>query len=108
MVTQTPIVQIPLHLDLDGVIRVGKSRLTLDLVLDEFKNGASPEAIAWAYPAVTLVEVYAAVTYYLQNQSEVEEYLRQSEEIAESNRRQWDHANPVGLREKLLARLTGA
>ena len=98
--------EVPLRVDSDGVIRVGKTRVTLDTVIGAFKRGESPESIAAQFPAVTLVEVYGAVAYYLQHQAEIDAYLQEGEAQAASLRRELeDQFNPVGLREKLVARL---
>ncbi len=97
---------VPLRTDSQGVIRVGQTRVTLDTVIGAFKQGASPETIASQYPAVTLVEVYAVIAYYLQHPAEIDAYLREREADAEHIRRELeDQFNPVGLREKLAARL---
>ncbi|MFN8514825.1 MAG: DUF433 domain-containing protein [Chloroflexia bacterium] len=68
----------PLRLDDHQVARVGKTRVTLDSVIADFKAGSSAEAIEEHYPAVSLAEVYAVLAYYLRNQDEVEGYLRES------------------------------
>jgi uncharacterized protein (DUF433 family) len=98
--------QVPLHIDQDGVIRIGKTRVTMDIVIRAFKRGASPETIAAQFPAITLAEAYGAVAYYLQHQAEIDDYLRKGEEeVAPINKMLQDMFNPVGTREKLLARL---
>jgi hypothetical protein len=63
----------PLRLDDHQVARIGKTRVTLDSVIADFKAGSSAEAIAEHYPALGLVDVYAVLTYYLRYQDEVEE-----------------------------------
>jgi uncharacterized protein (DUF433 family) len=40
----------PLNADQDGVVRIGKTRVTLDTVIHAFKHGATPEEIAQRYP----------------------------------------------------------
>ena len=44
----------PLRIDEYGTIRVGKTRVTLDLVIDAFNNGASPQEIVEMYDALDL------------------------------------------------------
>ena len=51
-----------------------------------FRRGASPETIKSSFPALTLEQVYGAITYYLCKQTEIDEYLRQSEEAYEAAR----------------------
>jgi uncharacterized protein (DUF433 family) len=65
----------PLRVDEDGAIRVGRTRVTLDLVVEAFEAGRSAEEIVLEFPALTLGEAYAAVSYYLNNREWVEAYL---------------------------------
>ena len=51
----------PLKADKDGVVRVAGTRVTLDSVVYEFKDGATAEEVAQRYPAVTLSAVYAVM-----------------------------------------------
>lgn len=60
------------------------SRVALDSIVTAFQRGASPESILRSFPAVgSLVKVYGALTFYLENQSAVDEYLRKQESLAE-------------------------
>jgi uncharacterized protein (DUF433 family) len=97
---------VPLRADERGVIRVGQSRIVLDIVVDEFENGASPEAIAENYDTLQLAEIYGAITYYLQNKEQVKDYLLRRREKAETRRRTIEAGQPdrAALRAKLLAR----
>lgn len=74
VIVQTP---IPLKTDVDGVVRVGNSRVTLDTVIAAFTEGATAEEITAQYPTLSLADVYAVIGYYLQQQAEVEAYLSQ-------------------------------
>jgi uncharacterized protein (DUF433 family) len=69
----------------DGTIRVGSSRVLLDLVVHHFKQGATAEQIQHSFPSLTLREVYGTIYYYLEYTEAVETYLadqeRQAEEI---------------------------
>ncbi len=96
---------VPLAMDVDGVIRVGKTRVTLDTVIAAFLDGATPEEIVQQYPSLLLADVYAVIAYYLRRRSEVEEYLRRRREQAEKVRRENESCfDPSGIRERLLAR----
>src|SRR2546426_8584334 len=70
---------LPLRLTEDGTIRIGDSRVSLDSVVHHYKLGASAEQIAQKFPAVDLADVYATISYYLNNEEATEEYLRQQE-----------------------------
>src|SRR6266446_4299766 len=70
---------VPLRTDEHGVMRVGKTRVPLDTVVYAFNEGASPEEIVMSYPSLDLADIYAVVTYYLHNRTEVDAYLSQRE-----------------------------
>ena len=97
--------KIPLALDDDGVMRVSNTRVTLDTIVSAFNEGASAEEIAQQYPSIPLADVYYVIGYYLKRSSEVEAYLNsrqlQAEQIRKQNESKFD---PVGVRERLLAR----
>lgn len=106
MVFLPPAVDIPLRTDESGVIRVGETRVTLQTVIADFHQGASPEEIVHHYPALNLPDVYLVVGYYLQHREEVDGYIRQQRELADEARRAYEAQHPQDpLREKLLARL---
>jgi uncharacterized protein (DUF433 family) len=97
---------IPLSTDADGVIRIARTRVTLDTVIQTFMTGASPEEIAQDFPILDLADVYAVLTYYLRHRKDVEAYLRERRARGESLRREIETRSPqTGLRELLLARL---
>ncbi|HEX8367812.1 MAG TPA: DUF433 domain-containing protein [Pyrinomonadaceae bacterium] len=88
-----------------GVLRIGDSRVSLDTVIIAFGQGATPEQIVEDYDSLELAEVYAAISYYLQNREEVEDYLVQRKVQRDELRRKIEsRSNPQGIREKLLAR----
>lgn len=98
-------IPVPLKTDIDGVVRVGNTRVTLDTVIGAFKEGATAEEIVSQYPSLLLADVYAVIGYYLQQQPEVETYLAQRQQIAREVRRQNEaRFNQQGIRERLMAR----
>src|SRR5947207_13927664 len=97
--------QPPLTPTADGVIRVGKTRVTLDTVIAAFNEGATAEEIAQQYSALTLADVYTVIAYYLNHKTDVDAYLQAGEEVARQVRADNEaRFNPVGVRERLLAR----
>ena len=96
---------IPLAKDAHGVYRVGRSRVTLDLVVRAFNRGATPEEIAQDFPSLELPDIYQVIGYYPKHGSELAEYFdrrqREEQEMWEAHREEW---SPRGLRERLLAR----
>jgi uncharacterized protein (DUF433 family) len=96
----------PLHRDSSGALRVGRSRVLLELVIWAFKDGATPEAIAQRYSTTTLVDIYAVVSYYLRHREDVEAYLAEREQRAKQVRQRIEsqQGELADLRERLLAR----
>jgi len=95
----------PLREDASGAVRVGHSRVLLELVIRAFQDGATPEAIAQRYPTLPLPDVYAAITYYLRHPGDVEAYLTQREQQAEEVRQKIEsHQGDMShIRARLLA-----
>ncbi len=74
-----PILQadpIPIREEADGSLRIGNTRVLLEIVINAFEDGATPETIVDGYPSVRLSDVYAVISYYLNHREEVTEYLR--------------------------------
>lgn len=96
----------PLHADPAGAVRVGNSRVLLELVIRCFQDGATPEAIVQRYPTAGLSDVYAAITYYLRHSSEVDEYLAERERAAQDVRARIEsrQSDLSGIRARLRAR----
>jgi hypothetical protein len=92
--------------DPPGVFRVGNSRVLLELVLDAFKRGESPEAIVRSYRTLRLADVYAVISRSLANPAPFDQYLRQRDEEAEAVHRKLEGAGMITrfTKEELLAR----
>ncbi|MGA3328869.1 MAG: DUF433 domain-containing protein [Terriglobia bacterium] len=67
----------------DGTLRVGSTRVLLDLVVHHFKQGGTAEQIQHSFPSLTLREIYGVIFYYLERTEEVEKYLANQETKAE-------------------------
>ncbi|HEY0459215.1 MAG TPA: DUF433 domain-containing protein [Pyrinomonadaceae bacterium] len=92
-----------------GVLRVGNSRVSLDTVVIAFNQGATPEQIVEDYDSLELGEVYAVISYYLQNRETVENYLAERKiQRAELRYEIESRTNPQNIRERLLARRRNA
>jgi uncharacterized protein (DUF433 family) len=65
LVLEPKTLPLPLREDESGAIRVGNSRVLLELVIQAFQDGASPESIVRAYSTLSLSDVYLTVGYYL-------------------------------------------
>lgn len=79
ILTDTP----PLRREASGAVRIGDSRVLLELVIRAFQDGATPEAIVQRYPTTTLSDIYAAIAYYLRHRDLIERYLAERERQAQ-------------------------
>jgi uncharacterized protein (DUF433 family) len=94
----------PLQEDPTGAIRVGNSRVLLETVIRAFQDGASPESIVHRYSSLSLSDVYNVIGYYLRHKDNVEVYLHQREQLAESVKQKLSGIQPdlSSIRSRLL------
>ncbi|MGO8816947.1 MAG: DUF433 domain-containing protein [Terriglobia bacterium] len=83
----------------DGGFYIKGTRVPLDSIVHEFRNGASPESIRQTFPTLTLEQVYGAITFYLGHQKQVDTSIRDAE-------RAWSefetaHPLPESIRDRL-------
>jgi len=96
---------VPFTIDPDGVALIGKTRVTLDTVVTAFLEGATAEEIIQQYPTLDLADVYSVIGYYLRRRPEIENYLQNGRQQAETVRKQNEsRLDPYGIRDRLLAR----
>lgn len=76
------------------------SRVSLESVIHQFLDGASPETIVEEFPTLSLEKVYGAITFYLGNRDAVDAYLTESEKFWDEARKQQPPL-PAPLRERL-------
>lgn len=88
---------------IEGVYRVGDTRVSLDSLVYLFREGMSVESMVESYPALTLEAVHGALAYYLANQEEIDAYLAEGEQMAESQ-----HAHSRDANAELIAKLRRA
>jgi uncharacterized protein (DUF433 family) len=65
----------PLRVDEYGAVRVGKTQVTLPVLLESYKLGRSPEELVEEFSTLTLAEVYGAISYYLHHREATDAYL---------------------------------
>ena len=94
----------PLRVDQGGVVRVGKSRITLDLVVEQYENGMTPEDMVRAYDTLQLADAHAVIAYYLRHREAVRAYLTRRGQEAEALRLKIEAGRPRVSRAELLTR----
>ena len=60
---------VPLQTDKEGVIRVSGTRVTLDVVIARFKQGATPDDIHDSFDVLPINDIYSFIAYYPMNRS---------------------------------------
>lgn len=94
-----------LRADQNGVIYVGPSRVPLDVVVEEYEQGMTPDQIVQEYDSLNLADVHAAIAYFLRHRKEVLDYLQQRQEEADSLRKQiQEQQGPFPTKTELIER----
>ncbi len=76
---------------------VAGTRVSLESVVRQFREGASPESILQRFPALdSLANVYGAIAFSLDNPGVIDEYLARQQKMWESVARNAD-APPEGF-----------
>jgi uncharacterized protein (DUF433 family) len=84
MLTELRSDPLPLRVEPDGGLRVGESRVHLEIVIAAYESGATAEEIVVSYDTLELADVYAVLAYYLRHRDEVQDYVaRRNREAAE-------------------------
>jgi uncharacterized protein (DUF433 family) len=96
----------PIREDESGALRIGASKVLLDVVLHEYNAGAAPEQIVQSFPSVTLADVYFVIAYYLRHRAQMDAYLGRRQQEAAELRKVIEAEQPPaeGTRARLLAR----
>ena len=88
----------------EDVIRIKGNRIDIEIVLEDYLNGASPEEILLRYPTLSLEKIHATILYYLAKKEEVEAYLERVRRLdVEASQEQQRNPSPfiVELRKRL-------
>lgn len=89
---------------------VAGTRVSLDSIVYRWRECPSPETIQKRFPVLQLAQVYGAIAYYLDHQTEIDEYLLRSEEeepvFAQQLRQQYPdtHRKLDAIREEAMMR----
>lgn len=85
---------------------VAVTRVSLDSIVYAFLGGQTAEAIAQAFPVLTLEQVYGALTFYLAHQQDVDSYLSAQREDFEAKRAAALAADPMFYQKLAASRRT--
>lgn len=91
----------PLHEDVHGVIRVGHTRVTLQSVLNSFKQGNDPLTIKEQFPSLELADIYAVVSYYNWNRMEMDAFLEECRREFDTARDEIEQRHPSDVLRRL-------
>jgi uncharacterized protein (DUF433 family) len=73
---------VPLALTENGTIQVTGSRVALESVVYQYQQGNSAEAILEGFPSLKLADIHAVISYYLNHQDQVNDYLHDQQKKA--------------------------
>ena len=83
----------------EGGYYVAGTRIGLDVLVNDFRAGKSPEAVLGSYPSIgSLAKVYGAVTFILENPEAIGSYLRDQESLWKRLRQ--EHPIPDEMQER--------
>ncbi len=94
----------PLRIAEGGAVRIGKSRISLALIVEEYEGGMTPEDMVRAYDTLELADVYGAIAFYLRNREAVTEYMKRRDHKAKALRTEIESRQPRISREECHAR----
>ena len=69
----------PLRVDGAAAVRIRNSRISLDLVVEQYENGMTPEHIVRVYDTSVLADVHDVIAYDLRHRDAVRAYLKRRE-----------------------------
>lgn len=108
MISNPPTMTVPLQTDKDGVIRVSGTRVTLDVVIARFQDGATPDDIHESFDVLPINDIYAVIAYYLAHRNELDAYIQRREEEGERLRQEWEAKYPPTITRAELERRLAA
>jgi uncharacterized protein (DUF433 family) len=98
---------LPIYVDHGsaGALRVGPTRVTLEVVLTAYLQGYTPEQIIRQYDVLNLADVYTVIGHYLRHKTVFDEHLAECDRRFQERRNHSMANGQAGLKERLLARL---
>lgn len=78
----------------DGNLYVAGTRIPVYTVVTAWRQGYSPEEIRGDFDGLSLLSVFAAITYYLENQQELDAFFREQDELFARLKAESEAKNP--------------
>lgn len=82
-------------------IRIKGHRIGIDDVLKYYLQGYAPEQILAELPSLGLEKIYATITYYLHNRTEMDAYLRRLNDWREQHYQAGRSQEPTPMAQRL-------
>ena len=80
----TAIFATQIEIDATGVAWIGGTKVKVtEVVLDKLAHGWSPEEIHFQHPNLSLSQIHGALTYYYENEAEMDAEIRRGAEEAD-------------------------
>ena len=89
----------PLKADKHGVIRVARTRVTLDTLIGFYNQGYSVKKLAESFDSVSLSDIHATIAYYLKHKAAVDRYIAEGDAKAAKVRKEIE--SQPGYKEKM-------
>lgn len=93
--------QLEEYFDFSGShpVRIKGHRVGINLIIEDFKSGMPAEEIAAEFPTIRLEDVFATLTYYLQNQQQLDNWLTSLQDWMQQDMHEKQaHPSPVAQR----------
>lgn len=75
-------------------IRIKGHRIGIQDVIKYYLSGYSPEEILEELPSLNLEKIYAVITYYWRNRTQIDEYMFRLEQSQEQHYQEWLQKEP--------------
>ena len=97
---------VPLTQLENGTLRVTGTRIPLELIVEQYKAGQTPEQIVEAFDTLRLSDVYTLIGFYLDHRAVVDEYVLRMEELGDEMERKIKAEMPLrpGFKQELRER----
>ena len=96
MIREIQAEKAPLRITDSGIF-VGKTRIRLEMIVEAFHQGETPERIVDDYDVLKLADVYAVIAYYLNHREEVDAYVKERHAAAETMYKKIERERPEML-----------